>query len=501
MTDTATMTAHGTSANVSTELQELRDYWLDLKAFVSAGALLGWDEKTKLPPKGAADRGRQKGAISGHVHNLMTSNKMRELIEAVEGSEPESLEVRSVRYDYDQATKVPTKFVRTMVEAASAGGHAWQQARLDDDFNAFAPHLEKLLDLCRQKAEYLGYANEKYDALLNIFEQGMTAQDLAPIFEGLREPTLEMLDKQPEADVSILERFYPLAQQDEYSHYIVSHVGYDLDAGRIDPTAHPFCTQIGKGDVRLTTRYDENWLPGSVFATIHEAGHGIYEQAFHRHELPATYASAPGLGMHESQSRMYENIVGRSREFWEFHFEKLQRTFPEALGNVDIDAFHKAINASRRSLIRVEADELTYNLHIGLRFELERALVNGDMQVRDLPEAWREGMKRWVGISPESDADGVLQDVHWSMGAFGYFPTYTLGNVYSSQFVEVARKDLGDLDGQLRSGDIMPLRGWFDQHVYQYGCLYTGREFVERISGGPISVEPLVRYLRGKFNN
>lgn len=501
MSDSATITERNKNTVVSDELQALRDYVSDTAAFKSAGALLGWDEKTKLPPKGAADRGRQKAAIAGLLHERSTSDTYRGLIEAAEASDPGNRELRSVRRGYDMSTKLPTEFVRELTLAASAGGHAWEQARAKNDFETFAPHLEKLLDLCRQEADYFGYENEQYDALLDIYEQGMTAQELEPLFEGLREPTLELMAKQPEPDTSILERLYPLELQTEYSNYIVKHVGYDLEAGRIDPTAHPFCSSIGRNDVRLTTRFDEHWLPGSVFATIHEAGHGIYEQAFDRLELPSTIASAPGLGMHESQSRMFENIVARSHEFWQFHYARLQTTFPDALGDVDVDAFHRAINVSKPSLIRVEADELTYNLHIGVRFELERKLVNGDLKVRDLPEAWKDGMQRWVGIVPETNADGVLQDVHWSMGSFGYFPTYTLGNVYSSQFVEVARKDLGDLDGQLKAGNVRPLRDWFDEHVYQYGSSYTGREFVERITGGPISVEPLVRYLRSKFDS
>jgi carboxypeptidase Taq len=287
--------------------------------------------------------------------------------------------------------------------------------------------------------------------------------------------------------------------QETHFAKIVEAVGFDLEAGRIDETAHPFCSEIAPGDVRLTTRYDAEWMPGGLFANIHEAGHGIYEQAFHRLNVPRTIASAPGLGMHESQSRMYENIVGRSREFWQAHYGDLQAAFPSALGDVDLDRFHRAINSAKRTLIRVEADELTYNMHVAVRFEIERALINGDMQVADLPDAWNAGMLKWVGIAPETNADGCLQDVHWSMGSFGYFPTYTLGNVYSSQFVREARKDIPDLDAQFAAGNVQGLIAWFDEHVYQHGCRYTGLEFVERISGGPLDTAPLIAYLRGKF--
>jgi carboxypeptidase Taq len=236
-----------------------------------------------------------------------------------------------------------------------------------------------------------------------------------------------------------------------------------------------------------------------VWSTIHEAGHGIYNQAFHRLGLPSTIGEAPGLGMHESQSRMYENVVGRSKPFWEHHFPGLRETFPEALADVDVDDFVRQINTAQRSLIRVEADELTYNLHLGLRFGLERAMINGELEIKDLPDAWNAASQHWLGVTPSNNAEGCLQDTHWPAGLFGYFPTYTLGNVYAAQFVEAARKDLGDLEAQWRDGDVLTLRTWFDEHIYQYGRTYTGKQFVERISGAPMSVEPLLAYLRDRF--
>lgn len=486
-------------AQASPELAALRAHATEMRAFTGALSLLGWDEKTKLPPKGAAFRATQKSVLAGLLHEKGTAPAVVRLIEAVENTDPGNREAKVARRGYEMSTKLPNAFVRELTQVSSEAGHAWQQARADNNFPDFAPYLENVVRLCREKAELLGYENERYDALVDIYEEGVTAAELAPIFEGLRVPIHELLALQPEADTAILERRYPVDAQMEYSHHIVEQIGFDLDAGRIDETAHPFCAQIGVGDVRLTTRFDEHWLPGSVFAAMHEAGHGIYEQAFHRLKLPATIAGAPGLGMHESQSRMYENIVGRSKEFWGYHFAHLQKTFPDALTDVSLDDFHRSINSAKSTLIRVEADELTYNLHVGLRFELERQLMNGELEVAELRDAWNAGMERWVGVVPETDDVGVLQDVHWSMAGFGYFPTYTLGNVYSSQFVEVLRSDIPDLDDQIAAGNIKPLADWFDTHVYQWGCMYTGRELVGRITGGPISVDPLVRYLRGKY--
>lgn len=461
-------------------------------------SLLGWDEKTKMPPKGATNRGRQSALLGRMRHERAIGDEMRRAVEAAEASDPDSPEVREMRRDFDISTKLPSDFVHEQIEASSNAHHAWKDARERNDFDLFAPDLKKLVDLARREADYLGFETEPWDALGDLYEEGMRAADLEPLFSAAREPILQLVDRQPEPDTSILRRSYPVDRQHEYAHHIVKAIGFDLAAGRIDTTTHPFCIGVGDGDVRLTTRYDEHWLPGSVFAAIHEAGHGIYNQAFSRLGLPKTIGEAPGLGMHESQSRMFENIVGRSRPFWEFHYGELQRYFPDALGGVELNTFLQQINVAEPTFIRVEADELTYNLHIGLRFELERGLVDGSLKVRDLPEAWNEASERWLGIRPASFADGCLQDIHWSMGSFGYFPTYFLGNVYSTAFCEKIRSEF-DLDANLRRGDISQLMAWLDENIYRWGRVFTGFEFVERITGGPVSVDPLIRYLTARF--
>jgi carboxypeptidase Taq len=486
-------------AAASAELAGLREYVTESTNLRFTMALLGWDEQTKLPRGGVESRAAQKATIAALLHERATSDELDRRIAAVEDADPGNAEARVCRREYEQSTRLPESFVRELVMATSLGRAAWEHAREHDDFASFAPHLEKLVGLAQRQAELLGFETEAWDALHDLYEQGSTAAMCQRVFDGLRAPTLELLDQVPPADLDLLRQPCDLAEQERFGRWLVEQVGFDITRGRIDPTAHPFCTTTGVGDVRLTTRYDERWMTGSLFATLHEGGHGIYEQAFHRLGLPLTLADAPGLGMHESQSRMYENVIGRSLPFWQHYYGDLQKAFPKQFGDVPVEEFVRAINAAERSLIRVVADELTYNLHIGLRFELERGLVNGDLAVADLPEAWNDGMERWVGVRPANDAEGVLQDVHWSHGSFGYFPTYTLGNVYAAQFVEEARKDL-DFDALLGRGDVLSIREWFDEKVYRHGSAKTGIEFVRDITGGgDVDPAPLVRYLQGKY--
>lgn len=477
----------------------LRAWVREYKDLAAAARLAGWDQQTKLPPKGQAGRARTLGALSALLHERSTSPELDKLISAVEDVDPDGPEARVARRGFDLSTKLPSDHVRAISEAASAGYVAWDQARELNDFPTFQPHLEKLLELSRKSAEYYGFETEPYDALHDLYEEGSRAADIEPMFEALREPTNRLLDQQPEPDTSILERSWHVQGQEIFGTEVVARMGFDFEAGRLDETVHPFCSGIGQFDTRLTTRYDEHWLPCSLFGTIHEAGHGIYDQSFDRLGLPATLADAPGLGMHESQSRGYENVIGRSRPFWEFWFPRLQEVFPEATKGVTLDEFVKQVNTSKRSFIRVEADELSYNLHLAVRFELERAMINGDLAVKDLPEAWNAGFEKWFGLRPPSNKEGVLQDVHWSGGSFGYFPTYTLGNVYAAQFGEVARRDIPNWDDLLRAGEYGPIVAWFDEHVYRHGEAFTGRQLVERITGGPVDVAPLVRYLEGRF--
>jgi carboxypeptidase Taq len=495
-----TMTSpHPSADTASVEVHALRAYAEDLNALHGVGALLGWDHQVMMPGRAAGWRARQVGVFSQIAHERSTSDELHALISAVEDADPGNVEARVMRRSFRIATQLPVDHVRRASEATSLAQDAWKTARANNDFSEFAPHLKAVLDIKRERAELIGFETEPYDALHDLYEEGSRAVDLARVFDEMRDPLHALINQQPTPDTSILKRSYPVVEQERIGAHIVAMMGYELDAGRIDPTAHPFCSTIGQFDVRLTTRYDEHWLPGSLHSTIHEAGHGIYEQALHRLALPATLAHAAGMGMHESQSRMYENIIGRGTAFWSYAYPSLQDAFPAALGDVTMEQFVAALNVAERSLIRVEADELTYNLHVAARFELERAMINGTLQVDDVPEAWNDAYERWVGIRPDSDANGCLQDVHWSFGGFGYFPTYTLGNVYAAQFVAKLREDIPDLDDRISSGDLMVVRDWFDQHVYRFGCGKTGSEFVADITGGPVTAAPLIAYLTERF--
>jgi carboxypeptidase Taq len=359
--------------------------------------------------------------------------------------------------------------------------------------------------LKREEAHAVGYGDGVvYDALLDDFEPGMTTAEVQAVFTPLRDELVKLVaairESKRQPDVSILTRRYPKEAQREFGLAAARHIGFDLQAGRLDEAPHPFCSGFGPGDCRLTTRYDEHHFPGAFFGTLHEAGHGIYEQGLD----PAAFGTPMGhtcsLGIHESQSRMWENIVGRSRAFWTFLFPAAQRAFPEALSGVSLEAFHFAVNDVRPSYIRVEADEVTYNLHIMLRFELEQALVAGELKPADVPGVWNETFKRYLGLTPANDAEGCLQDIHWSGGLIGYFPTYALGNMYAAQLFRAARRHLGDLDEQFARGDFQPLKDWLNQNIHRRGKQYPANGLVERVTGERLSHAPLVAHLHARFD-
>ncbi len=383
------------------------------------------------------------------------------------------------------------------------GQQVWAEARKANDFARFQPLLERTVELKRQEAAAIGYDETPYDALLDEFEPGAKTSEVTRVLAGLRDQLVplvaEIAASSRRPNLEPLKRRFPIDLQEQFGRRAAEAIGYDFAAGRLDVTDHPFCTTLGPRDVRLTTRYDENFLPGAFFSTLHEAGHGMYEQGLpaDRYGLPT--GQAVSLGIHESQSRMWENLVGRSRAFWEHFFPQAQAMFGAALADVRLDDFYFAINDVRPSLIRTESDEATYNLHILVRFELEQALLLDELRVADLPAAWREKYRHYLGIEPPNDADGVLQDVHWSSGAIGYFPTYSLGNLYAAQLFEQAVRELGDLHAMFRRGEFVPLRDWLRNHVHSHGRRYRASELARRVTGVPLSHEALLRHLRGKF--
>lgn len=489
--------------------QNLFKHYRETAIFSSMGAVLGWDQRVMMPPKGASHRAEQMAALAGLVHSRSTDPRIGEWLSLVENSdlvaEPRNVEavnVRWWRWGYDRITKIPQELAIEIARTTTLAQKEWEQARADSDYSRFKPWLSRILDLERQVADALGYEEEPYDALLENYEPGMRARQIETLFAPLRAqiPLLvqKIIESPRKPDSSILYRHYPRERQEQFIKTVLAKLGYDFEAGRLDPTVHPFETSIGPGDVRITTRYYEDYFGAAFFGSVHETGHALYELG-----LPAEHYGTPmgdsvSLGIHESQSRMWENFVGRSLAFWEHFYPQAQAVF-EALQKVPLEAFHFAINEVKPSTIRVEADEVTYNLHILLRFELELALMRGDLSVEDLPGAWNERFKNYLGFEPPNDAEGVLQDVHWSGGMIGYFPTYTLGNLYAAQFFEQANRDLGDLQAQFRRGEFMPLLEWLREKIHRHGMRYTATELAEVITGKPLSAQPLLNYLQEKF--
>jgi carboxypeptidase Taq len=472
--------------------------------------LLGWDERTMMPPAAGEYRAEQITYLSGVVHGRRTDPQLGGWLNELTGSvleadphSPSATTIRELRRDYEKCCKLPQSLVEELTRACVLGQQAWTKARQDDDFASFQPHLERIYRLKQQQAQALGYADEPYDALLDDFEPGARTAEVAEVLAGLKEQLTPLVaaltGSRRQPDRQILCRRYPVADQQAFGRRVAEAIGFDFQRGRLDVTAHPFCTGAGPHDCRITTRYNEHDFPGAFFGILHEAGHGMYDQGLPTEHYGLPPGSFVSLGIHESQSRLWENAVGRSHAFWRHCFPMAQQRFAEALGDVALDDFHFAVNQVQPSLIRVEADEATYNLHIIIRFELERAVLSGQLPVADLPRAWRDQYRETLGIEPPNDADGVLQDIHWSAGLIGYFPTYTLGNLYAAQFFQQAEADLGGIDPMLALGDFAPLLRWLRRHIHARGRCYSATQLVSTITGRPLSAEPLLELLRDKY--
>jgi len=473
--------------------------------------LLNWDQRTHIPPKGNAHRASQLGMLARLLHERRTDPRMGELLNTVETSslvrDPltvEAVNVREWRRSYDRLTRIPTRLAVELAQAAAEGKNAWEMARPRNDWDSFEPYLERIVGLKREQADALspGNGREPYDALLEDYEPGETTESLKPVLAGLRDRLVELLhriDLSPiRPGTSVLHGRFPADAQKAFALDVVKRLGYDLDAGRMDVTSHPFTTDIGPGDVRITTRYDEQSFNVAFFGAIHEAGHGLYAQGLPSEHWGSPMGQSVSLGIHESQSRLWENMVGRSLSFWK-HMYPVARRYFQPLADVSLDDFHFAVNEVRRSLIRTEADEVTYNLHIMVRFELEVALLGRDIEVRDLPCAWNEKMRSYLDLDPPDHASGVMQDIHWSEGAVGYFPTYTLGNLYAAQFLASARKDLGDLDAQFERGEFTPLLAWLRHKIHSQGKRYRARDLLKEVTGEQLSPTYLIGYFDRRF--
>jgi carboxypeptidase Taq len=473
----------------------------------SMGSLLHWDQSTCIPEAGRGHRAEQMAILAGLVHGMRVNPEIGEKLAACEqqmdSATPEqAANLREWRRDFDRASKIPEDLAKALARAASKGESAWQKARPENDWQAFLPHLKELLKLRLEEAQAVGYETEPYDALLEGYEPDMTAKALAPVFTELQGHLTGLLEKIKGApnkpDAAILTRNYPHNAQQEFSIFAAKAIGFDVNAGRLDISAHPFTTRIGPGDTRITTRYDENDFAQAFFSTIHETGHALYGQGQPVEHYGTPLGESVSLGVHESQSRLWENGVARSLGFWRHFFPKAQELFP-ALSGVPLADFHFAVNSVRPGLIRVDADEVTYNLHIALRFELELALTRGDLTPEDLPEAWVEKMRSYLGIEPQDYAMGVMQDVHWSAGLFGYFPTYTLGNLYAAQLLDAAENELGNLEEMFARGEFTPLLDWLRRTVHQKGRLHAPAELMRLATGEELRPYALIRRLEAKY--
>ena len=495
------------------EIERLEQRLAEIKALSEAAALLGWDQQTYMPAGGADSRAAQLAALTGVIHEKLTGSETARRLEAaetaMEGLDRDSDDaalVRAVRRDFDQATKIPGELVSETARVTALAHAHWADARAGSDWKKFAPDLEKILDLTRQAADHLGHGGERYDALLDQYEPGTTTAEVRALFEAIKPETVALVAKiaalGPNAvDDSALSGNFDETKQLQFGETVIKALGYDFSRGRQDRALHPFCTSFGSGDVRITTRFDPHFLPMALFGSMHEAGHALYEQGLNV-RFPGALGAAASLGVHESQSRLWENLVGRSRPFWQYFYAPLQNAFPDALGGVSEDAFYRAINKVAPSLIRVEADEVTYNLHILLRFEMETLLLSGDLPVAEAPDAWNAKMEEYFGLTPPDDASGILQDVHWSAGLIGYFPTYTLGNILSVQLYEKADVGTGgNLASQISAGEFAPLLAWLRENVHQWGRKYLPKELTVKAVGGPLDPAPYLSYLQQKFGS
>jgi carboxypeptidase Taq len=474
-----------------------------------AASLLEWDEQVYMPQGGAPVHGEMVATIRKTAHEKLTSDEVGQLLERLEPTLPQldrdSDEHRTIAVtarDYHKAKQVPADFVAEQAQAVSAAQHAWIEARSRSDYPHFRPHLEKLIDL---KRRYVGFFPPKahpYDTLLDEFEPGITTADIHALFAVIRPRQVALIKEiadRPQVDDSFLHVPYPEQELWQFGEEVISAFGFDWSRGRQDKSVHPFATGIGPDDVRITTRIVENEPFSLFFGTAHETGHALYEQGINRAFGRTLLADAASLGVHESQSRLWENLIARSMPFWECFFPKLQAKFPSQLGGVSLEQFYRGINKVQRSLIRVESDEATYNLHIMLRVEMEIAMLTGSANAKDLPELWNSRMQEYLGIVPDNDAKGILQDIHWSIGAIGYFATYTLGNLISAQIWDQIERDTPDVDDRIRRGDFSALLAWLRGHVHKYGRKYEPQELVQRITGSRIDPEPYLRYLEGKY--
>lgn len=492
------------------ELTSFRQLVKKITSYEEALGVMYWDLRTGAPRQSVEGRSDVIGLLSGEMFKLQTSAELGRAVQRLSAEElgqqldqTDRRMVEECRKEYERSTKIPQERYEEFVVLTSQAESVWEEAKEKSDFAMFLPYLEKIIAHSRDFVERWGYEGHPYNALLDSYEPGMTTDKLDEVFKELRSrtvPLLKAIASSPhQPDTAFLKRTYGTEEQRKFSHYILEQMGYDFTAGRLDESVHPFATGLNPGDVRITTSYRPNDISFSLFSTIHEGGHALYEQNISRDLVGTGLCTGTSMGIHESQSRFWENKVGRSQGFWRRYFKDLQQAFPGAFEQVNPDDFYRAINIVEPSLIRIEADELTYNLHIMIRYELEKALFGGELQAAELPDAWNAKYEEYIGVKAVRDAEGVLQDVHWAGGAFGYFPSYSLGNMYAAQIYETIRKELPDFDGLVERGELHPIRDWLAERIYRFGKLLTPAEIIQQVTGEPLNPVYLSDYLEAKY--
>jgi len=494
------MAAMSDYADLELRFAEIRD-------LSAASSLVGWDQEVMMPPGGADNRAHTLAALAGVLHERTTQRSLVGLVESLHKRRARLPRVqrRSVelaRRTVLKATRIPAELARELALAESRGLETWRVARQKKDWKRFEPALQHMVELKRRVAKLGAGKGRLYDALLDDYEPGATIASVDPLLEELRALTVPLVravvKRGAKVDTSPLVGDFDVAGQREFSRQVVAAMGIDAARARLDLSTHPFCSGLSPGDVRMTSRFDPRDLRGGLFGAVHEAGHGLYEQGLSPQRARTPLGGAISMAIHESQSRLWENLVARSRPFWVYWLPRLRKTFPR-LRRATVDGVWRAANVVRPSFIRVEADELTYNLHIILRYGIERDLVEGRLQVSELPERWNDGMAELLGIRPRHDAEGVLQDIHWAMGLFGYFPTYSLGNLYAAQFMEAARAQIRGLDARIARGDLLTLRTWLARNIHRHDQLWTAEQICRRVTGAPLSTEAFARYIHAKL--
>jgi carboxypeptidase Taq len=483
---------------------------LEETVLASYNDLLEWDEEVVMPSKGMKHRAEQMALLAGISHDRATDPRYDELLTTVEGSSlvsdsesPAAVNVRELRRGYDKECRMPRRLVEESAHVTALASRAWEQARKKNDYKSAAPWLDKVFALAREEADAAGHNGDRYDALLDDYEPGMTSDQLTAIFAQIRDGVIPLIDarrdKSPPPSPVLRKKRFRLDRQRSFAESVAKAVGFNFDAGRIDIGQNPFCTEIGPGDVRVVLRFYTNDLLRGIFTLLHELGHGLYDQGLDPAHYGTPMGESASASFHESQSRLWENFVGRSAGFWKYFYLQLQSTFDRQLRGVSLETFMQIINRVEPGVLRAEADEVTYNIHILIRVELERAMLSGDLVAADLPGAWSELYQRYLGVIPKDDRDGCLQDSHWAEGLIGYFPTYTLGNVYAAQIFEAAGRELGSLDDAFAAGDFRGLGEWLRANIHRHGMRYRSGEIIRRITGMTSDPSVLVRSLSHRY--